>query len=237
MSLVCSRTSVALLAAWYRNVLSVKANSLDKRTPGLPRSERRGGAESPVNPMTWFTRTSDVFVAQVGNHLPFDGAFMDAEIEYVLGRFLPEQLEDSLTCERVGRGNSPRVDASMRVRILNDVLHPHSDRKRLEGLTDWTDLQVGMATRAPDVRYDVIIADKTQDFTANQIRGIENNCANCCSVTFILDTAQRIYSRGFVWRDVGLTITTANSHRPENNYRYTKQIAALAPNNQINLWR
>jgi DNA helicase IV len=48
------------------------------------------------------------------------------------------------------------------------------------------------------------------------------------SVTFILDGAQKIYPRGFTWKEAGVTVQPNQSHRLMENYRNTKQIAALA---------
>nr|WP_051222091.1 3'-5' exonuclease [Neptunomonas japonica] len=76
--------------------------------------------------------------------------------------------------------------------------------------------------------YDIIICDEVQDFTANQIRAVKNHVAEISSLTFIVDTAQRIYARGFTWAETGITIMPNNSFRLGRNYRNTKQIAAFA---------
>jgi DNA helicase IV len=48
------------------------------------------------------------------------------------------------------------------------------------------------------------------------------------SITFVLDAAQRIYARGFTWTEVGLQVTSSNSHRLKKNYRNTREICQFA---------
>jgi superfamily I DNA/RNA helicase len=55
-----------------------------------------------------------------------------------------------------------------------------------------------------------------------------NQIAPDHSVTFVLDSAQRIYARGFTWQEVGIEITSENSRRLKHNYRNTVEIARLA---------
>jgi superfamily I DNA/RNA helicase len=74
----------------------------------------------------------------------------------------------------------------------------------------------------------VVIADEVQDLSANQIRALLHVAADPCSVTFVLDAAQRIYPRGFTWREVGLSIRPSDTHRLANNYRNTAEICRFA---------
>jgi hypothetical protein len=92
---------------------------------------------------------------------------------------------------------------------------------------DWNDLAVGMAAKTFD-KYDIIIVDESQDFSANMIRGVLKQRDEESSTTFIIDTAQRIYTGGFTWSEVGLTIRPESSHRLHVNYRNTPEIARLA---------
>lgn len=48
------------------------------------------------------------------------------------------------------------------------------------------------------------------------------------ALCFCLDSAQRIYARGYKWTEVGLNIRPEQVHRLSRNYRNTRQIAALA---------
>ncbi|MCK4817023.1 hypothetical protein KA005_14735, partial [bacterium] len=64
------------------------------------------------------------------------------------------------------------------------------------------------------------------DLSANQVRAIMNCAADPSSVIFIMDAVQRIYPRGFLWAEVG--ISSIRSHRLKENYRNTKEICRFA---------
>jgi len=85
-----------------------------------------------------------------------------------------------------------------------------------------------MRTEVPNLNYDIIVADESQDFSANEIRAIMHHLAEYSSVTFVTDTAQRIYARGYTWAEAGVEITANRSHRLRQNHRNTRQIATFA---------
>ncbi len=157
--------------------------------------------------------------------LPLD--VIEDEAWYAIGRFLPEDLDDYLTKTRVGRGATPRVERASRQALLDWVVRPYLAGKDRRREVDWNDLAVAMAATTFET-YDIIIVDESQDFTANMIRGVLNQRDDEGSTTFIIDTAQRIYTGGFTWSEVGLTIRPEASHRLHVNYRNTPEIAKLA---------
>ena len=67
------------------------------------------------------------------------------EVEYLLGRFEPEQLERYITAERTGRGTLPRVDRNLRRRILDEVVAPYQAWLGREESLDWNGVAVRMA--------------------------------------------------------------------------------------------
>lgn len=157
--------------------------------------------------------------------LPSD--FLLSECRYVLGRFLPENLDDYLTCRRDGRGATPRVERPTRQAILERVIRPYAVRKAALCQFDWNDLAVEM-TRHQRIGYDIVIVDESQDFSANQLRAVAAQFGEECAASFIIDTAQRIYAGGFTWSEVGLTIRPENSHRLTVNYRNPPEVARFA---------
>ena len=85
-----------------------------------------------------------------------------------------------------------------------------------------------LATDPFNARYDVVVVDEAQDFSANQIRAIREHLAEDFVCTFIRDTTQRIYPNVFTWDEAGVTIPGPQSRELKVNYRNTKQIAAFA---------
>lgn len=154
--------------------------------------------------------------------------FVTDEVDYVLGRFRPDDLESYLTCSREGRGVSPRMDAPMRRRLLDEVVYPYVEAKEEYGLRDWNDVtaEAAEAAAVKDELWDIVIVDEAQDFSANQIRTLLAHVADPHSITFVMDTVQRIYPRSFTWKEVGLTVTS--SRKLGHNYRNTKEVAAFA---------
>jgi superfamily I DNA/RNA helicase len=166
---------------------------------------------------------------RLGQQLGYTREFLLDEVDYVLGRFLPPDLPlyaDPRRIERTGRGTTPRVD---RKALLERVILPYQEWKATDGLRDWNDLAVTLATREDGPRYEVIVVDEAQDFSGNQVRAVVRHASTQANATFVLDAVQRIYPSGFTsWREVGVQITGANSHRLSTNHRNTKQIAAFA---------
>lgn len=157
------------------------------------------------------------------------GYFAD-EIDYVLSRYLPTELDQYLTVKRVGRGSTPQVPGALRKELLNSVVTPYLRHKEDHDLFDWNDLALE-AIDADCLPYDVVIVDEAQDFSANQVRAVLAHIAPDASVTFVLDAMQRIYPRHFTWKEVGIEINTPDGLRVYKlgaNHRNTPEIARLA---------
>jgi superfamily I DNA/RNA helicase len=159
------------------------------------------------------------------SRLPPEDQFLREEVGYILGRFTPDNLPAYVTAKREGRGLSPRIEAPMRQRLLDEVVYPYQEEKFSNGYADWNDVAV-QARSAIGIPWDVVIVDEAQDFSANQVRAALNHLANDFTVTFVIDATQRIYPRYFSWREVG--IESYRNKRLARNYRNTRQIAAFA---------
>jgi superfamily I DNA/RNA helicase len=166
-------------------------------------------------------------IINLGQRIPLDPKFLAKEIDYVLGRFLPEDLVGYLTTKREGRGTSPRLPQPLRQDIINDVILPYAAWKQSNNKVDWFDMEVTLA-KNKFYNFDIIITDEAQDFSANQLRAIKLQAANIHAITFVVDTAQRIYARGFTWQECGFLIRPENVHRLQTNYRNTAQISQFA---------
>ncbi|WP_419553562.1 3'-5' exonuclease [Candidatus Poriferisodalis sp.] len=152
--------------------------------------------------------------------------FID-EIEYVLGRFPPGQLNDYLDARRVGRGRAPRVDRPRRQALLDGPIASYDAAKKRQSLVDWNDLALLTASVLPKHRYDIVIVDEAQDFSNNQVRAILHHLSDDHSTTFVLDAIQRIYPRYLAWPEVGID-ARGISHKLTRNYRNTAAIARFA---------
>ncbi|MER8503909.1 AAA family ATPase [Mesorhizobium sp. M1339] len=150
------------------------------------------------------------------------------EVEYLLGRFEPEDLERYINAERTGRGTMPRVDRNLRRRILDEMVSPYLEWLESEGVLDWNSVAVQMTRDVDPIGYDVVIVDESQDFSANQLRAIRRHLAADHAVTFVIDTVQRIYARGFTWAEAGFDVRPERVHVLRANHRNTVEIAAFA---------
>jgi DNA helicase IV len=168
-------------------------------------------------------------IKQLGRPLTaLSAEYVVKEVEYVLGRFEPDSLDRYIAAERTGRGTEPRVEGPLRRRILDEVIAPYRQWLADRRLWDWNDVAVAMAN-APEQRgYDVVIVDESQDFSANQLRAIRHHIAPDHAVTFVIDTVQRIYARGFTWVEAGFKMRGARYRSLKENHRNTAEIAAFA---------
>jgi Uncharacterized conserved protein (DUF2075)/UvrD-like helicase C-terminal domain len=155
-----------------------------------------------------------------------NGAFVAAEVDYALGRFGRDGLDDYLVKERVGRG-APTLQKATRQAIIDRVIEPYFKYLGAQNLVDWNDLadQVLALGQSPD--YDIVIADEVQDFSAQQIRAIFARVKKQSSTTFVIDAAQSLYPRGIDWSEIEVVGKTRR-YRLEINYRNTVQIARFA---------
>ena len=154
--------------------------------------------------------------------------YLIKEVDYILGRFKKENVNEYITIERTGRGSLPRVDRVLRQRILNEIVIPYQEWLFENNVLDWNGVALAMSSKIPSQDYDVIIVDESQDFSANQLRAVRHHLAKDFAATFVIDTVQRIYSRGFTWVEIGFDVRPERIHLLKENHRNTKQIAAFA---------
>ncbi|GAA4593759.1 3'-5' exonuclease [Planotetraspora phitsanulokensis] len=156
-----------------------------------------------------------------------DENFLLEEIDYLLGRFEPNDLGSYLTARRDGRGITPRIETPTKRQLLDEVIAPYTQDKLRLDVLDWNDVAVAAKMIQDVPPWDVVILDEAQDFSANQVRAVLAHLSDPFSVTFVMDAVQRIYPRYFAWKEVGIT-RFENIYTLKRNYRNTKQIAAFA---------
>lgn len=150
------------------------------------------------------------------------------EAEYLLGRFEKGDLESYIGCERTGRGALPRVDKNLRRRILDEVIYPYKSWLKENDWLDWNDIALEMANNIQSIAYDIVIVDESQDFSANQLRAVRHHLAPDHTITFVIDTVQQVYARGFTWAEAGYEARPERIHVLQANHRNTIEIARFA---------
>lgn len=179
------------------------------------------------NPSMVEQEAADAYLWTAAKSLGLPIEFAIEEARYVMERFLTKDLPNYLTARRDGRGTTPRMERPMREALLNQVIYPYIKQKSIWRANDWNDLAIAL-TEKSHAEYDIVIVDETQDFSANEVRAVLNQLAEENTVTFVLDSTQRIYPRSFVWAEVGVGLRPENSYKLTANYRNTKQIARFA---------
>lgn len=167
-------------------------------------------------------------VQLAGNIGALTPAYVVKEAEYLLGRFETEDLESYITCERTGRGALPRVDKNLRRKILDDVVYPYQAWLKENEWLDWNDVALAMVRDVASIGYDIVIVDESQDFSANQLRAVRHHLAHDHTVTFVIDTVQQVYARGFTWAEAGYEARPERIHVLHANHRNTIEIASFA---------
>lgn len=111
---------------------------------------------------------------------------------------------------------------------MDEVVYPFLNHLDQNGWLDWNALAIKIRRDIASLEYDIIVVDESQGFSANEIRSITHHLADDHAITFVIDTAQRIYARGFTWMEAGVNVTGNRSHRLQENHRNTKEIATFA---------
>ena len=187
-----------------------------------------GWATSTLNRFLDVSRADRILDRLAHSVIELPHRFVVDEIEYLLGRFEPENLQEYVETTRTGRGTYPRVNQTVRRKILEKVVTPYMTWLRVNNEWDWNSLAVEMGRIKPPYLYDIVIIDETQDFSANQLRAVNHHLATEHCLTLVIDTVQRIYARGFTWLETGISVDPSRSFKLRDNHRNTKQIAAFA---------
>jgi superfamily I DNA/RNA helicase len=168
-------------------------------------------------------------IVTLSSDFDFRPEFVIGEVDYILGRFTKDTIPEYLKCKRDGRGTSPAMGKELRQKFLDQVVYPYIQWKDDLREHDWNDLALGLLEEDPSTSYQIIVADEVQDLSANQIKAIMHYADDPSSIVFVMDTAQRIYPRGFNWAEAGVDIThDFKSYRLKENHRNTKEICHFA---------
>jgi superfamily I DNA/RNA helicase len=179
------------------------------------------------NPVILSATAQATLIKKLGLSVPLLPQFLADEVEYLLGLLEERELENYINMERTGRGSKPRVDKLLRRQILDDVVYPYIREKKVLDILDWNDIALKFANKKFDDIH-IAIVDEAQDFSANHLKSITKQLSDINFTTIVLDSNQKIYKRGFTWREAGIDIRDATYARLERNYRNTFEIAKFA---------
>ena len=154
------------------------------------------------------------------------------EIAWLFGQCIT-RLDEYLTVERKGRGNSIRLLQEDRkfVWFVYEAYQEWLEESRKEDY----DNPAGLILRClrekyvnlpDDLRYDHVLVDEVQDFDKSWLLAVVK--IPKVSLTLAGDLAQKIYKRSFTWASVGINVRGSRSRYLSGNHRTTKQIMDVA---------
>ena len=137
--------------------------------------------------------------------------------------------DDYLTARRVGRGS--RISRRQRA-LVWQVLARYRELLENDGLLEWPDAvreaRLFIEKQRVSFPYKAVLADETQDFSANDLRLLRAIAPGGKNSLFLVgDGHQRIYGRPVRLSQCGIDIR-GRGRRLKLNYRTTEQIRAQA---------
>lgn len=158
--------------------------------------------------------------------------FFLEEFAWIKGKMLHESKTGYLEAKRVGRGTKDRVTAHDKD-IIFACFEKYQEYLKNNELYDFDDYALIVLKILDEIPlknpFTHIVVDEAQDLTKAQILVLSRIVSDSTkSISFIADTAQRIFKSGFTWTEVGISVKGGRTIELKKNYRNTKQIASAA---------
>jgi len=154
--------------------------------------------------------------------------FWEEEIEWMKG-WLVTTREQYMKMPRTGRGTSVRVSAPDK-EIIFDVYECYQEELEELGVCDWDDMALDLFQLRGDLKdehkFDHVLVDEAQDFPPAWLIGIRFLAKK--SLTIAADVAQKIYKRGFSFKDCGISVSGQRSKTLGKTFRCTRSTVMLA---------
>ena len=157
-------------------------------------------------------------------------SFTWSEIEFLMGRFLHENASEYLTTDRTGRGRA--LNLAQREAIL-ELYNCYMQALVQSGAVDPADF-VRIAYRyltkgePAEASYGAVIVDEVQDLSELSLRVLYSLVGDKPDGLLLVgDNTQRIFTRGFSMKQVGIDIS-GRGVVLRKNYRNTRQILDAA---------
>lgn len=165
-----------------------------------------------------------------GNHrlLAKDPEFWKEEIEWIKG-WMATSRAQYMQMPRVGRGTGIRVTKDDRDLIF-DVFEHYQTQLQKIGCRDWDDLALELYEHRGKItaanQFDHVLVDEAQDFPPAWLICVRHLAKK--SLTVAADVAQKIYKRGFSFRDCGINVSGQRSRMLGKSFRCTRTTVRLA---------
>jgi superfamily I DNA/RNA helicase/mRNA-degrading endonuclease YafQ of YafQ-DinJ toxin-antitoxin module len=152
------------------------------------------------------------------------------EIEFIYGRFMHDEITAYLKTDRTGRGRA--ITETQREAFLR-LYKYYIEKLAVVRCVDFPEF-VRLAYRqllknnVPENTYAAVIVDEVQDISEIGIKLLHRLVANATDGLLLIgDGTQRIYTRGFSLRDLGIEVS-GRAVVLTKNYRNTQQILEAA---------
>lgn len=154
--------------------------------------------------------------------------FIRDEVEFIFGKFLYEESDKYLKCSRRGRIiRLGEEDRDVILRIYKSYLNLLMDKMQYIPFIQQYELLRFLETDEFNYKkYKSIIVDEIQDLNEIQLR-IIYKISSGKNLFLVGDNAQKIYNRGFSFKNIGINII-GRSFYLTRNYRNTKNIIEIA---------
>ena len=248
LSLTSTQNHGPVLLVTYNNTLVTYLNYLGEGSPSKVTVQTYGkfarGYLASRGLMGWnkiaqgpqlrsLVRAAVIAVRAAGHSsavLDRDLGWIEDEIHWISGMGIRTE-PDYQAVGRVGR-KTPLGTGAPRAAVWA-VREQYRTLRASEGLDyDWYDIATSVREAiATDTRprmYKHVIIDEGQDLSPEAIRSLTEMVDPSGSVTFFGDYHQAIYGQGLSWRSSGINLGGRPVETFNDNYRNTRQIAAVA---------
>ena len=152
------------------------------------------------------------------------------EIEFLMGRFLHENADDYLKTDRAGRGRP--ITSEQRKAVL-DLYQEYYQQLSDQGIVEPAEFarmayKLRLKNEPTRHEYVAVIVDEMQDLSEIDLRLLHSLVGNRQDGLLLVgDTTQRVYTRGYSLRGLGIDIA-GRGIVLRKNYRNTRQILEAA---------
>lgn len=208
---------VTHLHRWCLDYVSFRGLPRPRYSPEVSREVRRETQES-------LSAKSQEALAS----LPRD--YLWQEVEFLMGRFLHEEIEDYLTTDRSGRGRALTSEQRRAVLALYVTYHKRLFDRGFVEPAEFVRMAYRQSRRGDqtEATYSAVIVDEVQDLSEIGIKLLHSLVADSPDGLLLVgDATQRIFTRGYSLRGLGVDIA-GRGIVLRKNYRNTRQILESA---------